>query len=169
MGGDGGSDRISIDYADLMTEQQKLVLDQMLRGAVSAVQGFQLGTPYPGPRKKGYGTSIFNIGGESTPYYNPRRDDPFDDPRRDDPFDEMMPPGGGAPPPGGGAPPGAIRQNVQNILQNMDAFFQGRQGGGGMPFNPAMRYGSTAMPNFYTQPFTSPYMQLLTGNFPRGG
>jgi len=169
MGGDGGSDRISIDYADLMTEQQKLVLDQMLRGAVSAVQGFQLGTPYPGPKKKGYGTSIFNIAGSGTPYYGPGRDDPRNGPR-DDPFEEMMPPGGGGmPPAGGAAPPGAIRPNVQNILQNMEAFFQGRQGGGGMPFNPAMRYGSTAMPNLYTKPFTSPYTQLLTGNFPRGG
>jgi len=167
MGGDGGgSDRINIDYADLMTEQQKLVLDQMLRGAVSAVQGFQLGTPYPGPKKKGYGTSIFNIAGGGTPYAGLPTDEPTGP--KDDPFDpeelsRMMPPAGGA------APPGAIRPNVQNILQNMDAFFQGRQGGGGMPPNPAMRYGSTAMPNLYTKPFTSPYTQLLTGNFPRGG
>jgi len=184
----GGSEKMDIQMAPLMSKLQRAFLDNMLRGVIESVSDFPLGAGFPGYGPDMYSPRPFEYGKQGFSDYQPRpRDDKGDDedgngngddngpiPKVKSPFEPVVPPPRPpAPPPpippaptppGPFIPPGPPPPPPQPTPGPP-------RPPGPLPlswFSMLNQQDPMAMvPQMLTSPFMDPWRYGLTGNYPR--
>jgi len=144
-----GNNEIQTEQLPLMSPQQENMFNKMLEGVFKQMRGFPLGQAYGGPVESSWQSQPF-MGPESSGQGGP-------DMRQ------------------GGNPSGQAAEMIRKTMMPGKGKPTGREGGGAYESilnSMGPEQGLLPQPNSMTQlltsPFTDPFTQGMTGNYPRG-